>query len=280
MRLSTVVQDGQPLVGVVEGNYWFSLGIGPRAAIEQGELNLAALATIARHNGWGVPLRNLRLAPLVPDPVTIVCLGLNYRDHAKEGGRAAPDYPWFFLRSPRSLLAHGESICMPRVSSQLDFEAELAVVIGRTVPRHVSAEDALQYVFGYSIFNDASVRDFQRRTPQWTIGKNFDATGAFGPVLVTADELPRGASGLRIQGRLNGEVVQDANTSDMIFPVDRTIALLSECMTLSVGDVLVMGTPSGVGQSRQPQLWLKPGDRFDVEIERIGTLSNRVVAEA
>lgn len=134
-------------------------------------------------------------------------------------------------------------------------------------------------MFGYNLFNDVSVRDFQRKTPQWTIGKNFDATGAFGPVLVTADELPRGASGLRIQGCLNGEVVQDANTEDMIFPVDRTIALLAECMTLGPGDVLVMGTPSGVGQSRQPQLWLRAGDHFEVEIERIGVLSNTVLAE-
>lgn len=278
MRLSTVIQDGQDVVGVVEGNDWFSLGTGLRAALVQG-VDLFARAATAIRDSRGVPLEKLVQAPLVPDPVSIVCLGLNYRDHAKEGGRAEPDYPWFFLRSARSLLAHGQPVRAPQVSTQLDFEAELAVVIGRTVPRHVRAEDALQYVFGYSLFNDVSVRDFQRKTPQWTIGKNFDATGAFGPVLVTADELPHGAKGLRIQGRLNGEVVQDANTSDMIFPVDRTIALLAEAMILSAGDVLVMGTPSGVGQSRQPQLWLKPGDRFEVEIERIGVLSNPVLAE-
>ena len=278
MRLSTVIQNGHPLVGVVEGDRWVSLGTGLRAALEQG-MDLAALAAIARRNGPGLPLETLVPAPLVPDPVSVVCLGLNYRDHAKEGGRAEPDYPWFFLRSARSLLAHGQPIRAPRVSTQLDFEAELAVVIGRAVPRHVRAEDALQYVFGYSLFNDVSVRDFQRKTPQWTIGKNFDATGAFGPVLVTEDELPRGALGLRIQGRLNGEVVQDANTDDMIFSVDRTIALLAECMTLGPGDVLVMGTPGGVGQSRNPQQWLKPDDHFEVEIEGIGTLSNTVLPE-
>ena len=279
MRLATVIHNGSPLVGVVEGDDWLSLGTSLRAALERGD-DLAALAAAARRSGQRVALNGLVSAPLVPDPVTVVCLGLNYRDHAKEGGRAEPDYPWFFLRSARSLVADGQPIRIPRASTQLDFEAEMAVVIGRTVPRHVRAENALQYVFGYSLFNDVSVRDFQRRTPQWTIGKNFDGTGAFGPVLVTADELPRGGSGLRIQGRLNGEVVQDANTNDMIFPVDRTIALLAECMTLSAGDVLVMGTPSGVGQSRQPPLWLKPGDRFEVEIERIGTLSNTVAAEA
>lgn len=279
MRLATVIHNGSPLVGVVEDDKWFSLGTSLRAALEQGE-DLATLAVAARRRGQGVPLKGLVSAPPVPDPVTIVCLGLNYRDHAKEGGRAEPDYPWFFLRTARSLMADGQPILMPKASTQLDFEAEMAVIIGRTVPRHVRAEDALQYVFGYSLFNDVSVRDFQRKTPQWTIGKNFDATGAFGPVLVTADELPPGGAGLRIQGRLNGAVVQDANTSDMIFPVDHTIALLAECMTLSAGDVLVMGTPSGVGQSRQPPLWLKPGDRFEVEIERIGMLSNAVVAQA
>lgn len=278
MRFSTAIQNGRPLLGVVEGDEWLSLDTTLRAALEQGE-DLAALAQVARRIGQRVSLHGLVFAPLVPDPISVVCLGLNYRDHAKEGGRAEPDYPWFFLRSARSLLAHGQAIRVPRVSPQVDFEAELAVIIGRTVPRHVRVEDALQYVCGYSLFNDVSVRDFQRRTPQWTVGKNFDATGAFGPVLVTADELPHGASNLRIQGRLNDEVVQDANTSDMIFPVDLTIALLAQCMTLGAGDVLVMGTPSGVGQSRQPPLWLKPGDRFEVEIERIGTLSNSVVAE-
>ena len=279
MRLATMIHEGRPLAGVVEDGQWLCLGTTLRAALEQGQ-DLATLVAQARRHARPLPLRGLVSAPVVPDPVTLVCLGLNYRDHAKEGGRAEPDYPWFFLRSARSLMADGQAILAPRASTQLDYEAELAVVIGRTVPRHVRVEDALQYVFGYSLFNDVSVRDYQRKTPQWTIGKNFDATGAFGPVLVTADELPAGAAGLRIQGRLNGTVVQDANTSDMIFPVDRTIALLAECMTLGPGDVLVMGTPSGVGQSRQPPLWLTPGDRFDVEIERIGTLSNPVRAEA
>lgn len=274
MRLATVLYRGKPVTGIVEGQDWISLCTSLRSVLEQ-QLDLEA----CKSTGQRLKLADLKPAPLVPDAATIVCLGLNYRDHAKEGGRAEPSYPWFFLRSPRSLIADGEAAVVPRVSPQLDFEAELAVVIGREVPRHVKREDALQYVFGYSLFNDLSVRDFQRLTPQWTIGKNFDATGAFGPVLVTADELPPGASGLRIQGRLNGEVVQDASTSDMIFPVDQTIALLAECMTLGPGDVIVMGTPSGVGQSRQPQLWLRPGDRFEVEIERIGILSNPIMAE-
>ena len=149
-----------------------------------------------------------------------------------------------------------------------------------TVPRHVSRADALQHVFGYTCFNDMSVRDFQKRTPQWTIGKNFDATGGFGPVLVTADELSPGATGLRIQSRLNGQVMQDANTDDMIFNVAETIALLADCLTLEPGDVIVMGTPAGVGQARTPPVWMQPGDVIEIEIERVGLLRNPIVAEA
>jgi acylpyruvate hydrolase len=148
------------------------------------------------------------------------------------------------------------------------------------VPRHTKEADALPYVFGYSCFNDMSVRDYQKRTPQWTIGKNFDATGGFGPVLVTADDLPPGATGLRIQSRLNGKVMQDANTSDMIFSVAETIALLADVLTLEPGDVLVMGTPAGVGQARTPPVWMKAGDTIEIEVERIGVLSNPIVAEA
>jgi acylpyruvate hydrolase len=177
-------------------------------------------------------------------------------------------------------VAHGQTGLAPTVSTKFDYEAELAVVIGRKVPRHTKQQDALQYVFGYSCFNDMSVRDYQKRTPQWTIGKNFDGTGGFGPVLVTADELPPGAAGLRIQARLNGQVMQDANTSDMIFSVAETIALLADVLTLEPGDVLVMGTPAGVGQARNPPVWMKDGDTIAIDIERIGTLVNPIVNEA
>jgi acylpyruvate hydrolase len=150
-------------------------------------------------------------------------------------------------------------------------------VIGQRT-RHVSEADALASVFGYACFNDATLRDYQKRTSQWTIGKNFDGTGGFGPCLVTADELPAGATGLRIQSRLNGQVMQDANTSDMVFGVARTISLLSQCMTLEPGDVLVMGTPGGVGYARTPPVWMKAGDTIEIEIEGVGLLSNPVVA--
>lgn len=221
------------------------------------------------------PLSDVTLAPVVPEPGKTVCLGLNYYDHAAESGREKPVYPWFFLRGTTSLLGHGEDAERPRVSDKLDYEAELAVVIGKR-GRHISREAALDHVFGYACFNDISVRDYQKRTPQWTIGKNFDRTGAFGPVLVSADELPPGGAGLRIQSRLNGQVMQDANTKDMIWDVAETIALLSECVTLEAGDVIAMGTPAGVGQSRVPPVWMQHGDTIEVEIEGVGLLVNTI----
>ncbi len=250
-----------------------------RAALTAGT-DLVAAAAAALAQGARLPLEAQRFAPLVPEPGKIICLGLNYFDHAKEGGRDKPEYPWFFYRGKSSLVGHGQPGIAPKVSTKFDYEAELAVVIGSTVPRHVSRADALQHVFGYTCFNDMSVRDFQKRTPQWTIGKNFDGTGGFGPVLVTADELAPGATGLRIRSRLNGQVMQDANTSDMIFAVDETIALLAECMTLEPGDTIVMGTPAGVGQARTPPVWMKAGDTIEIDIEHIGVLRNPIVAEA
>ncbi|MDB5874724.1 MAG: 5-oxopent-3-ene,2,5-tricarboxylate decarboxylase [Ramlibacter sp.] len=250
-----------------------------RRALAQG-IDLLQAGTIAmRTDARRIPLAEIRFAPVVPEPGKIICLGLNYADHAKEGGRARPDYPWFFLRTPGSLIGHRQPALRPRVSGQLDYEAELAVIIGKRV-KHVQGAQALAAVFGYSCFNDISVRDYQKRTPQWTIGKNFDGTGAFGPWAVSADELPAGGAGLRIEARLNGEVMQSADTRDMLFGVEETLALLSECMTLEPADVVVMGTPAGVGAARSPPLWMKDGDTVEVEIERIGLLANPVCDEA
>jgi len=287
MRFTTFLQQGQARLGVVDGDHVIDLCAAQpqvpadlRAALEAGiDLRAAGQAAIVS-SAPRLPLASLQHAPLVPEPGKTICLGLNYFDHAKEGGRDKPEYPWFFYRGKSSLVGHGEPGLLPRASTKFDYEAELAVVIGSRVPRHVSQADALKHVFGYSCFNDMSVRDFQKRTPQWTIGKNFDGTGGFGPVLVTADELPAGATGLRIQSRLNGEVMQDANTSDMIFSVAETIALLAECMTLEPGDTIIMGTPAGVGQARTPPVWMKAGDTIEVEIERVGLLRNPIVAEA
>jgi 2-keto-4-pentenoate hydratase/2-oxohepta-3-ene-1,7-dioic acid hydratase in catechol pathway len=286
MRFTTYLKHGKPCLGVISGDHVIDLATAVsgvpqdlRQALEAGvDLHAAARAAIASQ-APRIPMSNQTFAPLVPEPGKTICLGLNYFDHAKEGGRDKPEYPWFFYRGKSSLVGHGQPGILPSVSEKFDYEAELAVVIGTRVPRHVKADVALQYVFGYTCFNDMSVRDYQKRTPQWTIGKNFDATGGFGPVLVTADELEPGATGLRIQSRLNGKIMQDANTSDMIFSVAETIALLSDCMTLEPGDAIIMGTPAGVGQARTPPVWMKAGDIVEIEIENIGVLSNPIVAE-
>lgn len=217
----------------------------------------------------------LDFLPPLSRPSKILCVGLNYRDHSVETGMKLPDYPTIFARFPSCLVGHGQPILKPRVSEQLDYEGELAAVIG-TRAFAVPEDRALEHVAAYSLFNDASVRDYQMRTTQWTLGKNFDGTGAFGPVLVTPDELPPGAIGLRIVTRLNGSVVQDASTADMVFGVASLISILSQVMTLEPGDVLVTGTPSGVGMARKPPLYMKSGDVCEVEIEGVGVLRNPV----
>jgi acylpyruvate hydrolase len=286
MKFVTYLLGNEARLGVLDGEGVIDLNQADasvpsslRGALRAGiDLQAAAKKALAA-GAPRLPRASLKLAPLVPEPGKVICLGLNYYDHAMESGREKPAYPWFFFRGATSLIADGDAGLRPRVSEKFDFEAELAVVIGKR-GKHVSQEDALGLVFGYTCFNDMSVRDYQKKTPQWTIGKNFDATGALGPVLVTDDELPAGAAGLRIRGRLNGETMQDANTDDMIWGVAETIALLTECLTLEPGDVIAMGTPAGVGQARTPQLWMKDGDRFEVEIERIGTLANPIRDEA
>lgn len=208
----------------------------------------------------------------------ILCVGLNYLDHAAETKITVPDFPTVFVRFNEKLVAHDQPIVRPASSSMLDYEGELAVVIGKA-GRKISQENAVDYIAGYSIFNDTTVRDYQFKSSQWTIGKNFDHTGSFGPVFVTEEELPKAGHSLRIQTRLNGEIMQDASTSDLIFKVPDLISLLSIGMTLEPGDIIVTGTPSGVGMAREPQVFLKPGDVCEVEIEKIGLLRNTVVDE-
>ena len=220
-------------------------------------------------------MADITFRTLIERPGKIVCMGLNYADHAKEGGNARPDYPSFFMRGPNSLTAHEAPIIRPTVSDKLDYEAELAFIVGKKA-RNLTKENALNCVAGYSIFNDASLRDYQRKTNQWTIGKNFDQTGAFGPWLVTPDELPTGAHGLQIQSRLNGNLMQNANTKDFLWGVAETIQLITECMTLEPGDVVITGTPAGVGYARTPPVFMKPGDVCEIEIEGIGVLQNSI----
>lgn len=222
-----------------------------------------------------IDLSKVTLLPPVSDPEKIVCIGLNYRDHSAESGFKQPDFPTIFGRFNSSLIAHGAPMLRPEVSEQLDYEGELVAIIG-TPARDVSEAEALKHVIGYSIFNDGSIRDYQFKAPQWTPGKNFDDTGAFGPWFVTADELPAGCEGLRLTTKLNGQVLQDASISDMVFSVAKLVSILSSFMTLKPGDVIVTGTPSGVGLARKPPLFMKDGDVCEVEIEKIGVLSNPI----
>ncbi|MDE1168103.1 MAG: fumarylacetoacetate hydrolase family protein [Pseudomonas sp.] len=217
--------------------------------------------------------------PLLQQPGKIICVGLNYADHTKESPYAQPDYPTLFPRFNSSLIGHNQPLVRPRISDTLDYEGEMAVVL-KSGGRHISKADALSHVAGYALFNEGSVREYQFKSPQWTVGKNFDDTGAFGPDLVTADELPEGGKGLLLETRVNGKVVQSVNTSDMLFDVATIISTLSEAVTLSAGDVIVSGTPAGVGFGMTPPAFLKAGDVVQVSIEGIGTLSNPVVDEA
>jgi 2-keto-4-pentenoate hydratase/2-oxohepta-3-ene-1,7-dioic acid hydratase in catechol pathway len=280
MRIIHFETSGIPGIAAEEGSGWHGLtqrdgefpGTLPELIVQG-----ADLLRIGRSLGQSpaIDLNTVRLLPPVPIPPKILCVGLNYDDHLKESGLKKPAYPEIFTRSATSLIAHQEPIRRPRESIALDYEAELAVVIGKP-GRRISLEHALDHVAGYSLFNDATVRDFQLRTSQWTMGKNFDGTGSFGPWLVTPDSVPPGARGLRIQGRLNGRVMQDANTDMLIFTVPALVEAISVAMSLERGDVIITGTPGGVGAARKPPVYMQPGDIFEVEIEKLGVLTNPV----
>lgn len=224
-------------------------------------------------------LADLTLLPPLQNPAKAFAIGLNYIDHAAESNFEPPRHPVLFQRFPTSWVAHGAPLVRPKVSTQFDYEAELVAVIGKA-GRYIAKEDALEHVAGYSIFNEGSIRDYQFRSGQWLWGKNFDRSGGFGPEFVTADELPAGARGLQLTCRVNGEVLQSANTDSMIFDVATLVAACSEGMALQPGDMIITGTPSGVGLARKPQIWLKPGDICEVEIEGLGVLRNPVIDEA
>ena len=280
MRIINFEIVGSPGIAADEGSGWHGLtqrdggfpGTLPEL-IAQG----ADLLRIGRSLGQSpaIDLSAVRLLPPVPVPPKILAVGLNYNDHLEESGLKKPDYPEIFARFATSLIAHQEPIRRPRESTALDYEAELAVVIGKP-GRRIPPEQALDHVAGYSLFNDASLRDFQLRTPQWTMGKNFDGTGSFGPLLVTPDAVPPGARGLRIQGRLNGRVMQDSRTDLLIFSVATLIETISVAMSLERGDVIITGTPGGVGAARKPPVFMKAGDIFEVDIEGLGVLTNPV----
>ena len=288
MRIITFDKGGTPALGVERDGELVDLSvIAPDLPRDLRSLIVAGEAAFARAKGAVaqpkkeamVPLAGLKYCPPIALTGKIICLGLNYVSHAAESPYDTPSYPVLFARFPNSIVAHNEPLIRPSVSIQFDYEGELVCIIGRRGYR-VPQERALSIVAGYSIFNDGSIRDYQFKTPQWTIGKNFDKTGSFGPAFVTADELPPGAAELKLQTRLNGVTMQSASTTDMIFGVAETISTITECMTLEPGDLLVMGTPSGMGFARKPPVWMKPGDVCEVEIDGIGILRNPIMDEA
>ncbi|MCA8094619.1 fumarylacetoacetate hydrolase family protein [Burkholderia anthina] len=276
MRYVNFSADGRKrMLGVQHGSTIVSLGDTTVEQLLASGIDLVDFAERHASAGPTFHVDEVTWLPPLARPGKIICVGLNYADHTKESPYDQPSYPTLFPRFTTSLIGHGAPMIRPRVSDSLDFEGELAVVL-KSGGRHVPKARALDCVAGYSVFNDGSVREYQFKAPQWTVGKNFDGTGAFGPALVTADELPAGGVGLQLQTRLNGKVVQSANTSDMLFDVATLIAIVSEAITLEAGDVIVSGTPAGIGWAREPKLIMRDGDVCEVEIEGLGILRNPV----
>jgi 2-keto-4-pentenoate hydratase/2-oxohepta-3-ene-1,7-dioic acid hydratase in catechol pathway len=285
MRLATVKTDKGPRAcGLWEDRYVDlnaadpSLPSSVRELLVGGpEAQARAEAALAQGKVHHDPRTAHLLAP-IPDPPKIVCLGLNYRDHAEETGAQIPTEPILFSKYATAVIGPGADIVLPPVSNEVDFEAELVVVVGRA-GKNVAREKAYDYVAGYMVGHDVSARDWQLHKPgkQWMVGKTFDTFAPLGPELVTADEVPNPhALGIRL--RLNGQTMQDSSTSQLIFQVDQVIAYLSQIFTLLPGDLIFTGTPPGVGMARKPPVWLKAGDEVEVEIDGLGTLRNRVVA--
>lgn len=283
MKLVSFLHDSQPRIGLVRGNQVVDLSVAdpslPRcmkALLEMGPEGLQrvrACADSLECLRW----EDLKLLPPVSHPEKVICVGVNYADHAAESGMKPPSEPVIFNKFPTTLRAHGDEIVLPALSKEVDYEAELVVVIG-TGGKAIQKERALEHVAGYTCGNDVSARDWQRGKPggQWLLGKSFDSFGPVGPVLVTTDEI-QDPGKLSIRCRLNGQTMQDSCTDQLIFPVNELIAYVSSVATLKPGDLLFTGTPPGVGMARTPAVFLLPGDKIDVEIEGIGLLSNRVV---
>lgn len=289
MRILAFDKSGNPTLGVRRGDEVVDLSVaapdlpGDLPALLAGGDDAMARAKSAVDGASGDAVRSaegLTYHPTIWNPGKIICVGLNYAAHAAEAQSdtsTVQDYPSLFLRVTTTLVGHEQALVVPKASSNLDYEAEMVAVIGKS-GSGISKADALEYIAGYSVFNEGSVRDYQFKSSQWTSGKNFDATGGFGPDFVTADEVPAGGKGLRIQTRLNGETMQDANTATMIFDIPTLIEIITEVMTLHPGDVIVTGTPEGVGFARTPPVWMKPGDVCEIDLEGVGVLRNTVVS--
>ena len=279
MKLVSYQHQGRDSYGAVLGEHVLDLAqlYGTHApdlkAFIAANLLADASAKIAEARPT-LPLSGVTLLPVIPNPGKIFCIGLNYGEHIQETGKAVTEKPVIFLRVPGSQLAHGDDIVRPRVSTQLDYEGEIAIVIGQG-GHHIAEADAWSHIAGYSCYNDGSVRDWQFHTSQWGPGKNFWKTGAFGPWLVTADEIAPNQK-MTLITRLNGQELQRATTDMMVHSIPRQIAYLSTFVPLEAGDVIVTGTPGGVGNKRTPQLFMKPGDVCEVEVDAIGTLRNGI----
>ena len=288
MRLCTIMSGGKPAVGVKINGKIIDLSKqmprGPKSVVEilaGGKKLQAAVAKACAKPKAGATVseKSAKYLSPIPNPGKILCIGLNYRKHAEETGSPIPDYPVVFCRFNNTLTPHNGKMPRPSHSDQLDWEAELTIVIGRKC-RNVPKAKALGMIAGYACFNDGSVRDWQRKSgTQFTLGKNFDGTGGFGPDIVTSDELPKGGAPLRILTRVNGEVMQDSNTDDLIFDVPTLVHELSKVMTLDPGDIIITGTPSGVGFARKPPIFMKGGDTCEIDIEGVGVLVNPIQDE-
>ena len=285
MRIVKFTEDGMVGIGLIQGDSlavrWENEGFGDAAflnALGDGPAGLAAFAAeLAK--GSALPLDDVSLCLPLPLTGKILCLGANFGEHATEANFTNTGHPAVFMRTRDSFVAPGEPLVKPKLSDEFDFEGELAVVIGRG-GRHIPKDRALDHVAGYSVCQEGSVRDYQLNAPQWTMGKNFHRSGSLGPAFVAADGLPPGCKGMRLETRLNGAVVQDANLSEMLIDVESAVSFLSGIFSLEPGDVIAMGTPSGVGLFRTPQLFMKAGDICEIEIDGLGTLRNEVVDEA
>lgn len=286
MRWVTVAtEQGPRACGVYQGSYVDVNAADP--SLPSSVKGILAVGIDGQKKAWAAVSRGsvthdpakAKLLPPIPDAQKVICIGLNYRDHAIESGAAIPEEPVIFAKFPSSLIADGDAIVVPSVSTQVDYEAELVVVIGKA-GRHISREQALDHVGGYMAGHDVSARDWQLNKPgkQWIAGKTFDTFAPTGPVLVAPDEVPD-PHALRIQLRLNGQTMQDSNTNQLIFRIDELIAYLSQVVTLEPGDLIFTGTPPGVGMARKPPVFLKPGDVAEVEIDGLGLLRNPVVAD-
>ncbi|MBB1634637.1 fumarylacetoacetate hydrolase family protein [Cupriavidus sp. UME77] len=278
MRYVRFILDGKKHLGAREGDKIRILGEASLESLLAAGVDLETYAS-QQTSGRLVSEADITFLPVVEHPAKIFCIGLNYADHTKESKYEQPTYPTIFPRYDTSLVGHGQPIIRPRVSDTLDYEGELAVVLKKG-GRHIAKEDALDCIAGYALFNDGSVREYQFLSPQWTVGKNFDATGAFGPELVTASEVPAGAKGLLLETRLNGKVVQSASTDTMVFDIATLISVISEAITLEASDVIVTGTPSGIGWAREPKLLMRPGDVCEVSVTGFAPLRNTIADEA